>query len=377
MLKQLGLIVNPVAGLGGRVGLKGSDGPDVVVRARELGAVAEAPARAIEALRKIERLKDRVEVLTYPHEMGEDECRTAGLYPRVLGRITSRRTTPRDTVAAAQDLLAAGVDLILFAGGDGTARNILGAVGGWVPALGIPAGVKIHSAVFAVSPRMAGEVAARYLEGEISGMREAEVMDIDEDAFRVGRLSAKLYGYMKVPEESRLIQGLKTGGLSTSREELDGIAAEVCGRILREDACFIIGPGTTTRAVMERLGLPNTLLGVDVVKKGELLAGDASEGQILRILGRAGPARIVVTAIGGQGHILGRGNQPISPAVIGRVGSENVMVVATKEKLVSLRGRPLLVDTGDEGTDRSLSGYVKVITGQAENVMYRIGFDNG
>ena len=149
-MKKLGLIVNPVAGLGGRVGLKGSDGPHIAARARELGARPEAPTRTVEALRVVGRLKDRLEVLTYPYEMGEDECRLAGLNPTVLGRIESGRTSPGDTVAAAQDLLAAGVDLILFAGGDGTARDVLSAVGGWAPALGIPAGVKIHSAVYAV-----------------------------------------------------------------------------------------------------------------------------------------------------------------------------------------------------------------------------------
>ncbi len=365
------MIVNPVAGVGGRVGLKGSDGAEVVARARRLGAVPEAPDRMVEALRGLAKELPELEPLAYPAEMGEDECRQAGLAPRVLGEITPGATTAEDTRRAAREMARAGVELILFAGGDGTARDIHDSVDAKLPALGVPAGVKIHSAVFAVTPRAAGEAAAAFLQGRLMELAEAEVMDLDEDAFRQGRLSARLYGYLLTPRDSQLVQGLKAGGIVSSAEALAGIAAEVERVMEQEDRLFLIGPGTTTRAIMERLGLPHTLLGVDVVRDKRLVAADVNESQILKLI-EARPAKIVVTVIGGQGHILGRGNQQLSPRVLRQVGTENLMVVATREKLATLGGRPLLVDTGDERLNRELSGYAKVITGLGEYTMCRI-----
>lgn len=360
-MKKLGVIVNPIAGMGGRVGLKGTDGAEILRKAKEMGAMAESPKRAAEALKVLAALKDFIEVLTYPAEMGELECRQAGLQPQTIGSIRSGETTPGDTQRAAREMVAAGVDLILFSGGDGTARNVHDAIGKAAPVLGIPAGVKIHSAVFAVTPRGAGEVAAMFLQGKIKNVREAEVMDIDEDAFRDGVVAAKLYGYLLVPEERRFVQNVKAGGLRTEQEALQGIATEVISG-MREDEYYMIGPGTTTRVIMKRLGLENTLLGVDVIRNKKLIAKDVSEKQLLDLI--AGEkAKIVVTAIGGQGHVFGRGNQQLSPAVIREAGKENIIIIATKEKLISLAGRSLLVDTGDEELDDELSGYIRVITG--------------
>ncbi len=396
--KRLGLIVNPVAGVGGRVGLKGSDGPEVVRSALERGAVRDAPRRARQALERLARLKDHVEVLTWPGEMGEDEARAAGFEPRVLGSFDGRRsyvacelervpgrppdlhcpdfvfTTADDTALAARDLLAAGVDLMLFAGGDGTARTICGAVGDAVPVIGVPAGVKIHSAVYATTPAAAGDVAALYLHDRPAAvrLREGEVMDIDEDAFRENRVSAHLYGYMTVPYARGLTQSAKAGGVAGEERALNDVAEDVV-RGMDADALFIIGPGTTTRTVLERLGLPKTLLGVDAVRGGELAGADLTEAELLALLDAAPAARIIVTVIGGQGHIFGRGNQQISPAVIRRAGVANVTVIATQTKLLSLEGRPLLVDTGDAELDRELCGYVKVVTGLGERTMYKVG----
>src|SRR5690349_13608168 len=219
-MKKLGVIINPIAGMGGRVGLKGSDGVDVLSKARELGARPESPQKAVEALKIIARVEDRLEVIAYPDEMGEDECREAGLAPVVIGSIPRRETTAEDTEKAAQKMAALKVDLLLFAGGDGTARDIYNAVQDRVPALGIPAGVKIHSAVYAVTPRSAGELVVMFVEGEVRGFRDAEVMDIDEDAFRRGILSARLFGYLRVPEESRYVQDRKSTRLNSSHVEI-------------------------------------------------------------------------------------------------------------------------------------------------------------
>lgn len=373
VVKKLGLIVNPVAGIGGRVGLKGSDGPDILHQARALGAQPESPSRAIQALQAIARLKDSLAVITYPEEMGEQECLAAGLTPTVIGSIRSGHTSPDDTQAAARAMAELGVELIMFAGGDGTARNIYNAVGDRVPVLGIPAGVKIHSAVYAVTPRSAGEVAAMFLQGQLMKIREAEVMDIDEAAFREGVVAARLYGFLRVPEENRYVQSVKAGGLHVEEAQLRGIATQVVERMCADDRHFLIGPGTTTRAVMQLLGLENTLLGVDVVHQKQLVLRDAGESALLQTINGHG-AVIVVTVIGGQGHILGRGNQQLSPKVIRAVGRANIMVVATQEKLASLAGRPLLVDTGDAELNEQLSGYIRVVTGYGQTVMYKLGY---
>ena len=372
-MKKLGVIVNPIAGMGGRVGLKGSDGIEILQKAREMGAEPESPRRAIEALKIIAKLKNEIRVLAYPDEMGADECRQAGLDPEVIGSIESGETSPEDTMEAAREMAERGVDLILFAGGDGTARNIYTAIGPEIPVLGIPAGVKIHSAVYAINPRSAGEVASLYLQGQVVNIREAEVMDIDEEAFRQGRVNARLYGYLKVPVERR-VQSVKSGARS-EQAEVEGMAAEVVAN-MEKDTLYVIGPGTTTRTIMERLELPNTLLGVDVVLNRELVDNDVGEKQLFHLLNQhKGKARIVVTAIGGQGHVFGRGNQQISPRIIRLVGKNNIIVVASRDKLVALQPYPLLVDTGDPDLDQELSGYVRVVTGWEDSIMYRISND--
>jgi predicted polyphosphate/ATP-dependent NAD kinase len=372
-MKKLGVIVNPIAGMGGRVGLKGSDGVDILQKAREMGAEPESPRRAVEALKIIATIKDEIEVLAYPYEMGADECREAGLEPEVVGSIKTGATIPEDTMKAAQLMAEKKVDLILFAGGDGTARNIYSAIGLDIPVLGIPAGVKIHSAVYAINPRSAGEVARLYLQGKVVNMREAEVMDIDEDAFRQGRVNARLYGYLRVPVERR-VQSVKSGARS-EQAEVQGMAADVVAG-MEKDVLYIIGPGTTTRNIMDRLNLPNTLLGVDVVLNRELKASDVSEKKLYSLVSEhKGESRIVVTAIGGQGHVFGRGNQQISPRIIRKVGKDNILVVASRDKLVALQPHPLLVDTGDPELDQELSGYVRVTTGWEDSVMYRVSND--
>ncbi|MBI5115533.1 ATP-NAD kinase family protein [Candidatus Poribacteria bacterium] len=371
-MKKLGVVVNPIAGMGGRVGLKGTDGTEILGQARQLGAQPESPQKAIEALKVIARLKDHIEVIAYPSEMGENECRSAGFNPTVVGAISSGETTSRDTQRAAKEMAAAGVSLLLFAGGDGTARNICDAIGESAPALGVPAGVKIHSAVYAVSPKSAGEVAAMFLDGRLKNTRSAEVMDIDEDAFRNGVVAARLYGYLTVPDERRFIQSVKSGAIVSEQRALHGIADDVISEM--NDECFyIIGPGTTTRVIMDRLGLRNTLLGIDVIGNKRLIANDVTESQLIGLV-KGHKAKIIVTIIGGQGHVFGRGNQQISPRVIREVGKENIIVIATKEKLISLSGRPLLVDTGDEALDQELKGYVRVVTGYRDYVMHKVGY---
>jgi predicted polyphosphate/ATP-dependent NAD kinase len=384
---RLGFIVNPVAGVGGPVGLKGSDGAEIVRRALQLGAAREAPRRAAHALQRLERLKDRLQIVAYAGEMGADEAREAGFDVEVLEPVTARgtltvagqtlaATTAEDTEDAARRMLQGGVSLILFAGGDGTARNIFHAVGDAVPLVGIPAGVKIHSAVYANTPANAGDLAALFLDGSRAvRLREAEVMDIDEDAFRHDRVSARLYGYLRVPYERQLIQSAKAGSQATDEAAVAGIANEVI-HDMRPDDLYLVGAGTTTRRVMQLLQLPHTLLGVDAVAGRRLAGSDLGEAQILELIHGAhadgAQAHIVIAVIGGQGHIFGRGSQQFSPAVIRAVGLANVIVVATQAKLISLEGAPLRVDTGDEELDAELAGWIRVVTGHGQRTMSRI-----
>jgi predicted polyphosphate/ATP-dependent NAD kinase len=243
-------------------------------------------------------------------------------------------------------------------------------VGEKLPALGIPAGVKIHSAVYAANPGSAGELAGLYLQGQVTTLKESEVMDLDEDAFREGVVSAKLYGYLRVPFQRRLVQSLKSANPATERATLEAIAAHVIDR-MEDGWLYIIGPGSTTRVIAELLEVENTLLGVDVLLNKELIATDVGEAELLDLLDGQ-PARIVVTLIGGQGYIFGRGNQQLSPAVIRRAGKENIIVISTPEKIYALDGRPLLVDTGDPALDGELSGYVKMVVGYNHTMVYRV-----
>ena len=377
-MRKVGLIINPLAGIGGRVGLKGSDGRDIVEKAIAMGAVAEAPLKAKRALNRLVSKKEEFQLLTYPGPMGEDTARELGFDPIVLGSLKGELTTPEDTEKAAVVLRDAGAELILFAGGDGTARNLYHAIGNSLPVIGIPAGVKIHSAVYADTPTHAGDAAALFLAG--SGriqLREAEVMDIDEEAFRQDRVSARLYGYMTVPNVRNLMQSAKAGSVSTEGENMMSIASHIVTH-MEEDVCYLIGPGTTIRSVMDILGLKNTLLGVDAVLNRELIGCDLNEAGLLGLLDRMEskgiPVKVVVTVIGGQGYVFGRGNQQLSHRVLSRVGKDNIIIAATETKMIALGGKPLLVDTGDAAFNELLAGYVKVITSMNRQMAYRVAY---
>lgn len=370
--KRLGVIVNPIAGMGGRVGLKGTDGADILGRARALGAIPVSPARAIRTLAKLTPMAADVEIVTCPGDMGADEATACGLEAKVISSTVKGGTTAEDTRAAAGKMQELGVDLLLFAGGDGTARDIFDTLDGRVPILGIPTGVKMHSAVFATSPESAGLLAAEFLAERTRKvpLRDAEVMDIDEDAFRENRLSAQLHGYAKVPHLGARMQAAKSGAPPAEEAVLDALSRHVAEAM--EDGClYIIGPGTTTARIMDRLGLAGTLLGVDAVRNRKLVGADLDETRLLALVDGA-RAKIIVTIIGGQGYVFGRGNQQISAPAIEKVGRENIMVVATMAKIVSLEGRPLLADTGDEATDKMLAGFIGVVTGPGQRAMLRI-----
>ena len=372
---NLGFIINPIAGIGGSVALKGSDGEGIAEQALALGAIAKANQRARLALEILMPYQDKITVYCADHLMGEDMAKSLGFTTEVIYQANDpKNTTAIDTENAVAALLAKNVDILLFAGGDGTARNVCKIVGDKFPVLGIPAGCKIHSGVYAVTPKAAGRVVEMMITNQLVTLTEADVMDIDESLFRDGIVKAKRYGEMQIPAELRYVQAVKSGGKELDDLVLQDIAAHVINEM--DEELFVIGSGSTTAFLMEELALDNTLLGVDLVQEQSLLANDVTEPQLWQAIELANKAqqtvKLVITLIGGQGHIFGRGNQQLSPRVIRAIGKENIFIIATKTKLTALSSRPLISDTGDSQLDRELSGYLPVITGYNDQVLYPV-----
>lgn len=366
---RLGFIINPFAGLGGSVALKGSD--DMAATALALGAVPMAAQRAEYALQELLALRDQLVIVTVAGAMGADLAEKLGFTLEVLKWTPAEPSTATDSEEAAAQLSQLGIDLLLFAGGDGTARNICNSVKPSTTVLGIPAGCKIHSGVYAITPQAAGKVVAKMVRGELVSVQEAQVMDIDEVAFRSGTVRAKRYGEMQIPAELRYVQSVKTAGKESEELVLDDLAAYFVSQ-MEDDVRYIMGSGSTVAAVMAELNLPNTLLGVDVVENGEVIASDVTAAELLKLVDGF-DCRLVITLIGGQGHIFGRGNQQLSPSVIRTVGREHICLLATKSKIQQLGGRPLISDSGDPSLDQELQGMLRILCGYNDYVMYRLG----
>lgn len=370
MEHRLGLIVNPIAGMGGSVGLKGTDG-ELAAAARELGAAPVASERAQKALSQLGGFGGSLSVLTCAGDMGADAAASAGLEPRVLVASAGRGTSAADTRAGAMAMVGCDPDLLLFVGGDGTARDVLEVVGRRVPVLGVPSGVKMHSAVFAAGARAAGEIAARFLRARDrrSLLGDAEVLDRDVNG--TGEASPRLYGVMRTPRSGFLVPGAKAASPVSERAALDAAVARVVAR-MDDSRISLLGPGSTMQLAKRQIGFEGTLLGVDAVRDGSCLATDLGEREILRLLGGHGRGRIVVSVVGGQGFLFGRGNQQLSPRVIRRVGKDNIVIVSSLEKLTALPWGCLLVDTGDEELDEELSGHLPVVVSGNRTAMMPI-----
>ena len=304
--------------------------------------------------------------------MGEEEAKQAGYSPVVIGEIEGGNTSAEDTKRIAKLMVEQKLDLLVFVGGDGTARDVCEAIGTDIPAMGIPSGVKMHSAVFTLHMAAAAQVLSEFINKGAVEDEMREVMDLDEEAYTGGRVSAKLYGYLRVPHVRRLFQSLKAGGGTGNGGDPRAIAGNIFDRMKKEtEYTYLIGAGSTTMAVKNALGIDGTLLGVDVVKDGRLMEKDVCSCQLEEIAKRD-KIKIIVTPIGGQGFIFGRGNQQFSPGVIRAAGRQNIMVICTPGKLTALEGQPLLVDTGSEETDKMLHGYMRLITGRKDETVYRI-----
>jgi len=368
-VKTIGLIVNPVAGMGGRVGLKGTDG--VADEAVKRGATPVAPERATLMLRALREARDiygakfNLKWKTAGGLMGERELLLAGWQ---LGEFEviyrpPEKSSPEDTRAASIILMQLKTDLILFCGGDGTARDIFETVGVSVPILGIPSGVKMHSGVFGVNPVIVSEIIQEYLADRL-GESLVEIMDLDERLYREGQWKVRLFGQARTPHEPNYIQAGKLMIESESDDEVkEGIAEHMLDKLgAMGEMLWILGPGSTLETIAKRLHIEKTLLGVDAVHQGQVVARDADERTLLELLGRYGNAVLVISPIGAQGFVLGRGNLQLSPEVIRKIGLDNIIITATPSKLA--RTPVLRVDTGDAELDRELDGRIFfVVTG--------------
>ena len=370
---KIGCLINPVAGMGGKVALKGTDGEETLRRALELGAVPMASERASSAVKEFASLSCSGHKFFAPSgKMGADLLRSYGFDVEPVYTAPSH-TTSDDTKNAVSAIISHDVDLIIFAGGDGTARDVCSVAGTKVPAVGIPAGVKIHSGVYAKRPKDAGKLIFSVLSGNVTRYIETEVVDIDEEAFRNNIVTARLYGYMIVPDDTRFMQERKSGGGAGNKSDTLDLAAYTISQ-MKQDHMYLIGSGTTTAAVTERLGIDGTLLGVDAVSNGELIAKDMTESDIKKLLLSYDESKrhLIITVIGGQGHIFGRGNQQLSPDVIRMIPKTNIMVIATPIKMSQLFAKPLLADTGDASLDEDLKGYIPVTTGIGRSIMTKV-----
>lgn len=370
---KLGLVINPLAGVGGPLALKGSDDLMLIRQALTEGAEMRAASRAIQALQPLLPVANNLVIYGFSGAMAEEAANAMGFQFVRIGSPQGKTSSADDTVAVSRQLKALPVDLLLFVGGDGTARDIVRAVGSGFPVLGVPAGVKMHSGVYAISPTASGEITLGLVNNQLIDIALSDVRDIDEAAFRDGRVRSRFYGQLLVPRKGGFLQHVKSAGREVEELVLNDIADHLMEE-LQDDCLYLVGPGSTTACFMVAQGLDYTLLGFDVVKAGELLAADANEQTLLALLAsHDGPVRLLITAIGGQGHILGRGNQQLSPQLIWALGLENITVIATRTKITALCGRPLLVDTNDPQLDRALQGYRQVVTGYHDVIFYPVG----
>jgi predicted polyphosphate/ATP-dependent NAD kinase len=367
MRKLIGLIVNPVAGMGGSVGLKGTDGKKMYLKALELGAEPVTPNKTKELLSHIKH-KDSIKLLAARGVMGEKHLEGFDIPFVVVGKMGDE-SSAADTKRIARQMVNLGAELLVFVGGDGTARDIYDAIQSSIPVVAVPAGVKIFSSVFAVSTRAAAEMLDAFVEG--ADLTEEEVLDIDEKAFREDRLASQLYGYLIVPEVRKFLQPGKAASSVDpySRVSKEEIAAYIVEE-MDPEVLYLLGPGTTLKAVTDELGLPKTLLGIDAVHDGQLVEKDLNERRILNLLKQYKKIKIIVTPIGGNGFIIGRGSKQFTPQVIRHVGEKNIIVVGTWDKVNKLDC--LRVDTGDFELDQKLSGYLKVWVDYRQAILMKV-----
>ncbi|WP_251359615.1 ATP-NAD kinase family protein [Kangiella sp. TOML190] len=373
---KLGLIINPFAGIGGKVGLKGSDGEQIREQAFALGAIQQAENRARITLEALLPFKEQIHWYCASSAMGETLLQELGFTFELVYQ-APQLSSDRDTIETVERFNTLDLDLLVFAGGDGTARNICSVIDETTPVLGVPAGVKIHSGVYAITPLAAAEVLRNILTNQLVSLIEASVMDIDEEAFRAGTVTAKKHGQLLVPAEHQYIQATKVSSAQLNREDEALVQKDIAEFVVEDmddELHYLIGTGTSCAAVMDALDLPGSLLGIDWVYQNQLMGSDLNEADILQLLEQqAGKVRIILTAIGGQGHIIGRGNHQFSATVLARLNKSDLIIIATKTKLKQLNSKPLLIDSDLPAINNKFAGIYRVICGYDDEVLYQLG----
>jgi predicted polyphosphate/ATP-dependent NAD kinase len=364
---KIGFLVNPIAGMGGKVGLKGTD--NVSNKAFAIGATPIAPKKAVEFLKRLKELEltRKINLLTCPSVMGFDEVESAGLTAEILELSIGSETSAEDTKLAVKLMIENNVDLMVFVGGDGTARDIFDALNGKITAivLGVPSGVKMYSGIFAASVQDAADLVQAFVNGEAQ-ITDFEIVDVDEEALRSDRFSTRLYGFLKGPfVPMRVLGGKQISPETLDEHENQMASAKFLLEEMTSEATYILGPGTTTKCVADLLGVEKTLLGVDIYQNIKIIK-DVNEEKILRNVTDWNNTWLIVSPIGRQGMLLGRGNQQISPEILRRIGKERLIVVATRNKIQGIEGAVLRVDTGDAQVDEMLRGYIKVVVDYRE-----------
>ena len=368
---RLGLLVNPDAGLGGRLGLKGSDGQAELARSK--GAEDRSGPRMrlmLEYFSKLRRSSfEGIEWVSSEGRMGTDWFPQGATIGSVrTTHSSSGSTSADDTATAVGALLEEGIDLLVYAGGDGTTRDIVAALDSagspGTPVIGVPTGVKMHSGCFAASPKAAAEVLSAWLDGDLL-LASTEVLDLDEERYRQGEWVVQLYAEAMTPASPRWMQGSKQRIEASDEEDTtEGLADHIRELVISEDGLVIWGSGGTLRAIAEMNGFQPTNLGIDATLGNEQVGTDLDETGLLEILSsHTGPVTLLLSPMGGQGFLIGRGNLQLSPEVLRAIGIDNILGVVTPAKLLTVRR--LRIETGDANLDAEFAAkrYMKVLQG--------------
>ena len=367
-MERLGLIVNPIAGMGGSVGLKGTDG-EIYKQALKLGAEPVTPKKTKELLSNIIK-KNKINMVVAPQKMGEEYIKDFDINFKVIGKV-GKETSVEDTKKILGKMLNYGIKLLIFVGGDGTARDVYDVIDSKIPVVAVPAGVKVFSSVFAVSVRAAAEMVEAFIKG--TDLTEEEVLDIDEKAFRENRLASRLYGYLIVPNVAKFLQvGKEASSIDKSSVENKKEIAKYIIENMDKKVLYLVGPGTNIKAITDEINLPKTLLGVDAIFNNKMAGIDLNEKDILKLFKKYKKKKIIITPIGGNGFIFGRGSKQFTPEVIKKTGRENIIIVGNKNKINKLDC--LRVDTGELEVDKLFGGYMKVIMGYKEEMAMEVQY---
>lgn len=390
---RIGLVVNPDAGLGGKLGFKGSDGR--AAEARAAGAEDRAGPRMNQSLAHLADLASsslnrtgvQLTLVAWEGRMGDTWVPNLGDERHValttMGS-TPGRTAPEDTARLVSELVEAGVEAILYAGGDGTTRDIVNALEAagseaqTIALIGVPGGVKMHSGCFATTPKAAAEVALAFALGDLR-TAITEVMDLDETVYAKGEWKVRMYGEAWTPSSPRFMQGAKEQVERVSEEDtIEGLAHHVSTLLEDEpDLMVVWGSGGTLRRMGEHLDLELTLLGIDV-QHGDTVHADLNEQGLLEVISAhtnadgQRPLLLLLSPMGGQGFLIGRGNLQLSPDVLRAIGHGNILGVATPSKLIGLEA--VRIDTGDDDLDAEFQAkrFIKILQGFRTTRLIRV-----